>query len=65
MGAAVAYHLSLSGWAAETVILEKGRWVKASNKLVELKAEHNFMIFIRVQNRQWHDVAFERFSGCI
>lgn len=25
MGAAVAYHLSLRGWADETVILEKGR----------------------------------------
>lgn len=25
MGAAVAYHLSLRGWADETVVLEKGR----------------------------------------
>lgn len=25
MGAAVAYHLGLRGWADETVVLEKGR----------------------------------------
>lgn len=28
MGAAVAYHLGLRGWADETVVLEKGRYVK-------------------------------------
>lgn len=28
MGAAVAYQLALLGWGSETVILEKGRYVK-------------------------------------